>query len=195
MSDNCPYCSTSLNDSGNKAVAKSVADTYDSKTIEHLNGLQLVIARLGRYFEPSCRDRLEKITKSKIELTPEESNFLSALRGDVETLITKLEGLRSMSFFVLRDVDQIEDEVGKLQINLDLLEKLNSEDTKLVVNPINDKLRKLSEEVGELKGKVNKHKRQIEKSIAENQDGINGFLSSEGINIVWLLNLRLTHIE
>ena len=180
LSDNCPYCSTSLNDSGNKAVAKSVADTYDSKTIEHLNALQLVIARLGKYFESSCRDRLEKITKSKIELTPEESNFLSALRGDVETLITKLEGLRSMSFFVLRDVDQIEDEVGKLQINLDLLEKLNSEDTKSVVNPINAKLQELSGKVGELKGKVNKHKRQIEKSIDENQDGINGFLSSAG---------------
>lgn len=180
LSDNCPYCSTSLNDSGNKAVAKSVADTYDSKTIEHLNALQLVIARLGKYFETSCRDRLGKITKSKIELTPEESNFLSALRGDVETLIAKLEGLRSMSFFVLRDVEKIEDEIGKLQINLDLLEKLNSEDTKSVVNPINTKLQELSEKVGELKGKVNKHKKQIEKSIVENQDGINGFLGSAG---------------
>lgn len=180
LSDNCPYCSTSLNDSGNKAVAKSVADTYDSKTIEHLNALQLVIARLGKYFEQQCRYQLEKITKSKIEFTPEESNFLSALRGDIETLITKLEGLRSMSFFVLRDVDQIENEVDKLKINLDLLEKLNSEDTKSVINPINDKLQELSGKVGELKGKVNKHKRQIEKSIAENQDGINGFLSSAG---------------
>lgn len=180
ISDNCPYCSTSLNESGNKSVAKSVADTYDSKTIEHLNALQLVITRLGKYFESSCRDQLEKITKSKIELTPEENNFLSALRGDVETLIAKLEGLRSMSFFVLRDVEKIEDEVGKLQINLDLLGKLNSEDTKSVVNPINTKLQELSEKVGELKGKINKHKKQIEKSIVENQDGINGFLNSAG---------------
>jgi ABC-type Mn2+/Zn2+ transport system ATPase subunit len=180
LSDNCPYCSTNLNYSGNKVVAKSVADTYDSKTIEHLNALQLVIARLGKYFESSCRDQLEKITKSKIELTPEEINFLSALSGDVETLIGKLEGLRSISFFVLRDVDQIEDEVGKLMINLDLLEKLNSEDTKSVTNPINAKLHELSEKVGELKVKVNKHKSQIERSIAENQDEINGFLTSAG---------------
>ena len=180
LSDNCPYCSTSLNESGNKSVAKSVAYTYDSKTIEHLNTLQLVITRLGKYFDSSCCDQLEKITKSKIELTPEENNFLSALRGDVETLITKLEGLRSMSFFVLRDVEKIEDEVGKLQINLDFLGKLNSEDTKYVVNPINTKLQELSEKVGELKGKINKHKNQIEKSIVENQDGINEFLNSAG---------------
>lgn len=180
LSDNCPYCAASFNDSGNKVIAKSVAETYDSKIIEHLNALQLVIARLGKYFESSCRDRLEVITKSKIELTPEESNFLSALSGDVETLIAKLEGLRSMSFFVLRDVDRIEDEVGKLKINLDLLEKLNSEDTKSVVNPINSKLQELSEKVGELKGKVNKNKKQIEKSKIENQDGINEFLISAG---------------
>lgn len=180
LSDNCPYCSTNLNNSGNKSIAKSVAKTYNSKTIEHLNALQQIIVRLGKYFHSSCRDQLQKITKSKIELTPEESNFLSALRGDVETLIEKLEGLRSMSFFVLRDVEKIEDEVGKLWINLDLLEKLNSEDTKSVVNPINTKLEELSKKAGELKGKVNKHKNQIEKSIVENQDGINGFLSSAG---------------
>ncbi len=180
LSDNCPYCSTSLTDSGKKDVAKAVAKNYDSKTIEHLNALQLIIERLGKYFESSCRDQLGAITKSKIELTPEESNFLSALRGDVETLIAKLEGLRSMSFFVLRDVANIENEIAKLQINLDLLNKLNSEDTKSVVNPINAKLIELSEKVGELKGKINKHKNQIEKSIVENQDGINGFLSSAG---------------
>lgn len=180
LSDNCPYCASDLREPEKKDTAKQVAKEYDSKTIEHLNALQTVINRLGKYFDQSCRENLEKITKAKIELSPEETNFLSALRGDVETLMAKLEGLRSISFFALRDVDKIEDEIAKLKIDLALLTKLNSADTKAVVDPVNEKLQELISRVGELKGKINKHKSQIEKSIVENQKSINGFLKSAG---------------
>jgi len=145
-----------------------------------LSTLQAIINRLGKYFEQSCREDLEKITKSKIELSPEGKNFLSALRGDVETLIEKLEGLRSISFFALRDMEKIEDEIAKLKIDLGLLAKLNSADTKSVVDPINEKLQELINRVGELKGKINIHKDHIEQSIRENQKSINGFLKSAG---------------
>lgn len=180
LSDNCPFCSLSLKEPEKKDTARQVAKEYDSKAIEHLNALQAIINRLGKYFEPTTRERLEKITKSKIELSPEEANFLSSLRGEVETLLTKLEGLRSISFFALRDVEKIEDEISKLAINLDLLPMLNSTETKSVVEPINAQLHNLTKVVGELKGWVNKHKSQIAKSIVENQKSINGFLQSAG---------------
>ncbi|MBV2182101.1 MAG: AAA family ATPase [Castellaniella sp.] len=180
LSDNCPYCASDLKEPEKRDTAKQVAKEYDSKTIEHLNSLQAIINRLGKYFEQSCRESLEKITKSKVELSPEETNFLSALRGDVETLMAKLEGLRSISFFALRDVDKIEDELAKLKVDLGLLAKLNSADTRAVVDPINEKLQELIGKVGELKGKINKHKSQIEKSIVENKKSINGFLKSAG---------------
>jgi len=180
LSDNCPYCASDLQEPEKKDTAKQVASVYDSKAVEHLNTLKIIINRLGKYFEQSCRESLEKITKSKIELSPEETNFLSALRGDVETLLAKLEGLRSISFFALRDVDKIEDEIAKLKIDLTFLAKLNSTDTKTVVDPINEKLQELIGRVGELKGKINQHKSQIEKSIVANQKSINGFLKSAG---------------
>ncbi len=180
LSDNCPYCASDLQEPEKKETVKQVAKEYDSKAVEHLNILQTIINRLGKYFEQTCRESLEKITKSKVELSPEETNFLGALRGEVETLITKLEGLRSMSFFALRDVDKIEDEISKLKIDLGLLAKLNSADTKVVVDPVNEKLQELISRIGELKGKINKHKSQIEKTIGENQKGINGFLKSAG---------------
>ncbi|HBE7181924.1 hypothetical protein ACRW63_00500 [Escherichia coli] len=180
LSDNCPYCSSSFQGTDKKDVAQAVAKEYDSKSVEHLSALQAIIARLGKYFDDACRESLEKITKSKVELSLEETNFLSALRGDVETLIAKLEGLQSISFFALRDVEKIEDEISKLRIDLGLLGRLNSADTKSVVDPVNAKLQELAEKVGELKGKINKHKKLIERTVAENQDGINGFLKSAG---------------
>jgi energy-coupling factor transporter ATP-binding protein EcfA2 len=88
--------------------------------------------------------------------------------------------LRSISFFTLRDVEKIEDEIGRLKIDLGLLERLNSAGTKSVVDPVNAKLQELADRVGDLKGKINKHKKLIEKAVAENQDGINGFLKSAG---------------
>jgi ABC-type Mn2+/Zn2+ transport system ATPase subunit len=180
LSDNCPYCGSDLREPEKKVVAKLVAKEYDSKAVEHLNVLQAVINRLGQYFEQSCRDTLDRITKSKIELSAEETNFLSALRGDVETLLSKLERLRSISFFALRDVDKIDDEISKLKIDLSLLAKLNSESTRSVVYPINEELKGLITKVGELKGKINGHKSRIEKSIVANQNSINGFLKSAG---------------
>jgi energy-coupling factor transporter ATP-binding protein EcfA2 len=149
LSDNCPYCSSSFQGNDKKNVAQSVAKEYDSKAVEHLSALQAIIGRLGIYFDGACRERLEEITKSKIELSLEETNFLSALRGDVETLITKLEGLRSISFFTLRDVEKIEDEIGRLKIDLGLLERLNSAGTKSVVDPVNAKLQELADRVGD----------------------------------------------
>jgi hypothetical protein len=180
LSDNCPYCASDIKKPEKKAVARQVAKEYDSKVIEHLNNLQIIISRLGKYFEKSCQHKLKEITKSSIQLSPEGVNFLSSLRGDIETLIDKLEGLRSISFFKLRDVDKIEDEVAKMKIDLDLLEKLNSPETISIVTPFNEKLQHLMDSIGDLKGKVNKHKRQIGKSILENQKNINNFLEMAG---------------
>lgn len=180
LSDNCPYCASDLQAPEKKDTVRQVAKEYDSKNIEHLNSLQIIINRLGRYFEQTCRDSLENITKSKIELLPEEINFLSSLRGDVETLLSKLEGLKSISFFALRDVEEIDQEISKLKIDLTLLEKLNSLETKSIVNPVNEKLQELITKVGELKGKIKRQKSQIEKSIIDNQKSINGFLKSAG---------------
>ena len=180
LSDSCPYCSSGFEGTDKKEVAQSVSKEYDSKAVEHLSALQATITRLGKYFNDETRKSLEDITKSKVELSLEGTNFLSALRGDVETIIAKLEGLSSISFFALRDVEKIEDEIGKLKIDLGLLSRLSSPDTKLVVDPVNAKLQELSEKLGDLKGKVNKHKRLIEKTVTENQDGINGFLKSAG---------------
>lgn len=180
LSNHCPYCSSNLEKGNKKDIAKLVAKEYNSKAVEHLSKLQAIIERLGQYFEHGCREKLNNITKSKTELSPEEENFLAALRGDIDTLISKLEELRSISFFALRDVEKVENEVKKLKIDLTLLKNLESDETKAIVSPINEKLDGLISQIGILKGKINKHKIRIKKTIEENQDHINRFLISAG---------------
>lgn len=180
LGDTCPYCATELPDQAQKETALAVAKEYDATAIGHLNTIKAVIERLGKYFSAKCRENLEKVTKAKIELGAPEKSFLSSLKNDIDALITKLEGLRTISFFSLRDVDEISDRIQALKIDLGMIDKLDSDETRTVVNPINQQLEQLIKQVGTLKGNINKHKSRIKKAIEDNQDSINSFLKSAG---------------
>lgn len=67
-----------------------------------------------------------------------------------------------------------------LKIDLSMIDKLDSDQTRAVTDPINAQLDKLIEQVGNLKGQINRHKAKIAKTIEENQDSINSFLKSAG---------------
>ncbi len=180
LGDTCPYCSTALPEASQKETALAVAKEYDATAIGHLNTLKAIIERLGMYFSAKCQENLEKITKAKLELTAPEKSFLSGLKNDIEALIVKLEGLRTISFFSLRDVAEISDKIQLLKINLDMIDKLDSEDTRKVTDPINTQLDVLIKQIGILKGSINKHKSRIKAAIEKNQDSINSFLKSAG---------------
>jgi len=180
LGDTCPYCSTALPNEEQKETALAVAKEYDAAAIGHLNTLKAVIERLGKYFSAACQENLEKITKAKIELTAPQKSFLSSLKTGIEALIVQLEGLRTISFFSLRDVDEIEEKLQLLKIDLGMIDKLDSEETRAVTDPINEQLEELIKQVGNLKGHINKHKAKIKKTIEENQESINGFLKSAG---------------
>jgi len=180
LAETCPYCSVGFEDSAQKQTILSVADEYDATTVNHLNNLKAVIERLGKYFSEACRENLEKITNSQVKISPEGEQFLAQLQGSLDLLIKRIEGLRSISFFSLRDVDKIDEKIDELRIDLTLIDKLNSEETRKVVDPINTQLDDLVKKVGELKGCINKHKDRIAKAIEANQKSINGFLKSAG---------------
>lgn len=180
LGDTCPYCSAALADPAKKDVPLAVAKEYDAVAIGHLNALRAVIDRLGKYFTVLCRENLDKVTKAKTELGAPEKSFLTGLKGDIDALISKLEGLRAISFFSLRDVDEITPKVQALKIDLAMIDKLNSDDTRAVIVPINAQLDELIKQVGKLKGSIAKHKARIKSAIEANQDSINNFLKSAG---------------
>lgn len=180
LGDTCPYCSTALPSEQQKETALAVAKEYDATAIGHLNSLKTVIERLGKYFSAACQENLNKITMAKLELTAPETSFLSSLKTGIEALITQLEGLRTISFFSLRDVDEIDVKMTLLKIDLGMIDKLDSPETRKVTDPINAQLEELIKKVGTLKGHINQHKAKIKKTIEENQKSINNFLKSAG---------------
>lgn len=178
--DTCPYCATELSEQAQKDTALAVSKEYNATAVDHLNTLKAVIERLGKYFSTSCQANLDKIVTAKFDLTPAEKSFLSSLRTAITALIEQLDGLRTMSFYALRDVDKIDAKLQGLKIDLGMIDKLDSKDTRSVVDPINGQLDELLKTVGTLKVQVGKHKTRIKRAIEKNQSSINGFLKSAG---------------
>lgn len=178
IDSNCPYCASSIE--GKKETILAVGNEYDAKSIEHLIGLQAVFSRLGEYFSSPCSDAVAKILKNKNELSKEEKNYLVELKGQVDTLRSKLEALQTISFFSLQDIAVLEDRIRGLKIDLQLLTHLASKKTKFIVDQINASLDTVLTSAGKLKGEINIQKKGIQDAIIKYKTEINEFLRYAG---------------
>jgi ABC-type Mn2+/Zn2+ transport system ATPase subunit len=178
IGSDCPYCASSVE--GKRETILALGNEYDAKSIEHLIGLQAVFGRLGKYFSPQCSEAIGKILKNKTELSKEEINYLVELKGQVDTLRTKLSDLQTISFFSLRDIDVIENRIRELKIDLVLLAHLASDETKTIVEQINESLDRVLQDAGKLKGEINIQKKGIADAITKYKNEINTFLRYAG---------------
>lgn len=177
LSDKCPFCAVSNVDKG---TAVQVSDEYESAAVKNMAALRGVIDGLAQFFVPDRLEQLRKITSSLEEPSPEQSQFLANLRGQVETLLNKFTSLKELSFVSLRDEPDVDSALRSLKIELDLLDALNSEGTQGVVDSINEELDRVAERINEIKEHVGIQKARVAKSIARNQDEINEYLRSAG---------------
>ncbi|GAA1755600.1 AAA family ATPase [Nostocoides vanveenii] len=177
LSENCPFCAVPSVD---KATAVKVSEEYETAAVKNMRALRAVIEKLAGFFVPIRLEQLRTITTSLEELTPEQDQFLATLRGQVETLLSKFVALKTISFTSLRDEPDVGKALRRLQIDLDLLDALNTPDAQAVVIGMNEQLDYVAKRIDEIKGHVGRQKAQIAKSIRQNQDEINEYLRSAG---------------
>jgi energy-coupling factor transporter ATP-binding protein EcfA2 len=177
MSDNCPFCSVPNVD---KETAQRVSKEYESAAVKNMSALRHVIERLRSSFAPGHLEQLRKITTTIGGLSPEQSQFLAGMRGQIETLLNKFTALKGLSFHALRDVVDIDEVLRGLKIDLTLLDALDSEATRTIVASMNDKLEDIAGQINEIKAHVGVQKTRVARLIRENQDEINEFLESAG---------------
>ncbi|MNZ11882.1 hypothetical protein D3C78_287510 [compost metagenome] len=178
ISSSCPYCTSPTEEK--KETILAVREEYDAKSIEHLNVLQGIISRLGKYFSQDTIQKVELIIKNKTGLKKEEINYLTGLKGQVDTLREKLNDIKAISFFTLRDVEKVQQKISHLKIDLVLLECLNSPETNKIISVINDSLDAVLSKAGKLQGEINKQKKGIESAINKYKSEINEFLRYAG---------------
>ncbi len=177
LSDNCPFCSIPA---VNKETAVYVSAEYESAAVKNMSALRHAIDHLALFFVPERLKQLRKITTSLDELSLEEDQFLASLRGQVETLLDKFTALKGLSFVSLRDEPDVDKALRGMKIELELLDALNSKDTRVVVEGLNAELDHVARRINEIKRRVGIQKAAVAKSIRRNQDEINEYLRSAG---------------
>jgi energy-coupling factor transporter ATP-binding protein EcfA2 len=178
ISANCPFCTSPTAET--KETILRFSKEYDSKTIEHLNNIINVLQRLGSYFSEEARKKIELITNNISGLSKEEINYLITLKGQIETLKSKLLDLKGISFYSLKDTEKVQDYFNTFKIDLNFLPDLKSKGTEEIIDKINNALKTVLNQVGQLQGEVGKQRSLIKKTIEENSEEINNFLKYAG---------------
>lgn len=178
ISTECPYCTAPTEEK--KETILAVSTEYDAKSIEHLNILQGIMDRLGKYFSQIDSEKVHAILKNKTELKKEEITYLVGIKTQIDTLREKLQDIKFISFFALRDVTEIKQRISVLKIELIYLSALDSEETKKIVEQINDSLNILSNKAGKLQAEINMQKKSIKSAIEKYKTEINSFLQYAG---------------
>ena len=176
-SDNCPFCST---DQIDKGVASLVSEEYNSAEIKNLSAIRSAITQLGDFIEPEHLIKLQAITSEIDELSPEQKDFLTRIRMQIQTLLDKLIAVRAVTFYAFKDEANIKDKLSKLKVELSFLDALDSTTTRAVAETINSKLDEVADRIAEVGAKIGRQKSRVQQLISQNQKSINDFLRSAG---------------
>ncbi len=178
ISNDCPYCTSPTSEK--KETIQAISQEYDKKSIEHLNNILKALEGLGKYFATGTQESLNKIVSSPDCLSKEAENFLSGVWNDIDTLQDKLSFVKNVSFFSFKDEKNVEDKVKQLKIDLSLIPHMNSEESKSIVNNVNQSIDTVLDKIGLLQGQVAQQKIEIQKTIQKHNNEINDFLKYAG---------------
>lgn len=200
LADSCPFCASHAADK--KEQIKKVGQEYDKNTIKNLMSIIDVIDRLGEYFSDSAKSKLSTITTLKDGLENEHEAFLVTVKMQIDNLVEKLEKLRTLSGFQFKDGEKVSEKLPTYKLNLQFFSELNSSKTQEAITPINASIDAVINKAGELQGKINQQRKEMQKIIEKHQDDINGFLAYAGycykVEIVGendQSRLKLLHID
>ncbi len=178
-SDACPYCVAST--SGKKELIRSVGEEFDKNVIKHLNSIKKVLERLNEYFSEASNKELVALLKNTDGFSAKENLFLETLRSQVAFLWRHLSNLKEINSLSLMDDDEkVIEKISDLSIKMDVIQKLDSEKTRTIVEKVNTSLRLVMEKAEKLQQELAAQKKTVEETINKHKDGINGFLRCAG---------------
>jgi energy-coupling factor transporter ATP-binding protein EcfA2 len=200
ISDSCPFCTSPTKEK--KDTISQVSREYDPKSVEHLNRIVTVLESLANYFSVDANEKLKTIINNISAFSKEEINYLLRLKEQVDTLKTKMLDLKGLTFFSLKDVDEISDYFSSLKIDLSFLQDLDTESTNSITQKINASLEKVLSQIGVLQGEINQQNILIQKTIKDNKGEINDFLKYAGymyqVDVIYdkeMYKMKLRHSD
>ncbi|MBO5947459.1 AAA family ATPase [bacterium] len=176
--DICPYCAANISD--NKEDIEKISKNFDSKEIDSLNKILDIFNVFNHYFSDDTKKKIKIISDNIAGVTSEQKSYLAEIRAQAITLLEKLNGLKSIGYTSLSNVDKVNKIINDFKIDISFLSHFDSDFVREKVFVINQSIESVSEKIGELQGQVNQQKKLIKKTIDEYEKQINKFLEYAG---------------
>lgn len=178
LSECCPFCS--IHSVDNKEKIEKVGQEYDKNIIKNLVGIINVIDKLGEYFSESAKENLSTITSLPDGLEKQHEQFLTNVKTQIDTLIEKLEHLKTLSGFDFKAGEQVAEKLTEYKLDLQFFTELNSAKTQEAITSINESITEVAKKAGQLQGKISIQRRTMQRLIEKHQKDINNFLAYAG---------------
>lgn len=183
----CPFCATDIHKKTSQI--DKIRENFDTKEIDSLNKIIEIFERFERferfeqYFSSDTNEKIKEISKNITGISTEQKEYLNEIRGQVNTLKTKLEGLYNLNYINLNNPNEkVSEIIGELKVDLSFIEHLDSQNIREKNNKINKSVDDVLRKIGKLQGEVNQQRLLIEKTIERYKGEINSFLKSAGYN-------------
>lgn len=178
IGEDCPYCTNDIKEK--RTTIERVANTYNAKSIEHLNRIVSTFDRLKKYFSNATQAVIDEFVRNTERYSDEQVNVLHEVKNQIDNLRHKFKRSQGLGFASLKDVDKVIDELGEYKINLSLYNHLQSEETEIKANIVNNGVQELLNKAGLLQGAVAKQRSRIERVVQTYSQQINDFLINAG---------------
>lgn len=178
LSDDCPFCTSPTGDK--EEQIKKVGQEYDKNTIKNLVALMGVVEKLGGFFSADARIKLSAIMALKEGLKKEHIDFLASVKSQIDTFTEKLEKLKTLSGFQFKEGEKVVEVLPSYKLDLQFFSELKSESMQEAIDPINESIDEVIKQAGQLQGKVNQQRIEMQRNIELHQNSINGFLACAG---------------
>lgn len=180
LSNTCPFCIADTGTIEKKEQIAKVSQEYDKSLVKNLVSILDVVDKLGEFLSDEASDNLKAITLLKDGIEEEHETHIVTVKKHIDILLNKLEKLRKLSGFDFKENERVGDELQNYKINLQFLDTVNSDKTKGIIDAINQSIDGLIQESGQLQGKINIQRREVNKLIERHQTNINDFLNYAG---------------
>ncbi len=186
--DNCPCCANWI-DTDCKIKYNKLSETYDKKSVEHLNDILDNFDSLSHYLNDDALRNIDQVIRKASWLTWDEQEYIVKVFKEVEHLLSKFQKIRNINYYSLKKVTDLRSEIEWLKVNFDLMSYFNNQTIQDKALPINEKLELIVDQIGHLLWKIEHHKSMILATIQKYEWEINDFLNS------WGYKYEIDHVE